>query len=272
MDPTSLADSPVTPIRAARVRRNTGRLILRGAGISLPSVYVSEPSDNESDEMPLVSIASPATDNPAPVWRRRAASAPPESWDKSAWDNLLLYDHLTDNIGCRITLKYRPIPSVVHTATGYLDSVSLDLHQLIMRERPNSGELRLVAMDRVDSFSVVEPAKPDTMPLPVIPLTQREIDARVAKSLASEAAAREHLGKDVNKGTQDLYDALRRILPDCKWSGKSFIVNGTALVEPPYGVDNVKAVEGVKGAEKNVQYVKRVVSLGSCLRSVSKLR
>lgn len=250
------SDDTPTPKSAARLRRNTGRLLLRGAGILLPTVYLSEASDNEDSAPP-----SPAAEpNFVPMWRRRASSDPPETWDKAAWDNAHMFGQFTDAIGHRITLKHRPIPSLLQTTTGYIDSVSLEQHQLILRERPNSGELRLVAIDRIESYSIVDPAKPDTMPLPVVPLTAREIETRVAKSVASEAAAREHFGKDVDKSTQELYDALRRILPDCKWSGKSFIVNSTALVEPPYGVENVKAVEGVKGAEKNVQYVKRVVS------------
>lgn len=54
----------------------------------------------------------------------------------------------------------------------------------------------------------------------------------------------------------------------CSWHGKSIIVLDSVIIQEPYGVENVRPIEGTSG-DRAIERVKRVVSFPSFLPFLS---
>lgn len=106
--------------------------------------------------------------------------------------------------------------------------------------------LSLAPASQTSSFTT---ALPPLAPLPVAALRAREEAA--IRAVKERDLKR---GKGVTKEAQEIFDSLGKTLP-VSWKGVGIVVADSVLVEPPYRMENCKALGGADSALNRVRKV-----------------
>ncbi|RIA91836.1 anticodon-binding domain-containing protein [Glomus cerebriforme] len=80
------------------------------------------------------------------------------------------------------------------------------------------------------------------------------IQAREIQAVKETQAALARIGVGVTQKAQDIFDALSKTLP-CRWAKESIIVLEEVRIDPPYDIDDCKAVPSASGSLTQVRKV-----------------
>ncbi|KIW05733.1 uncharacterized protein PV09_03590 [Verruconis gallopava] len=156
---------------------------------------------------------------------------------------------LSKAVGVRIRIN-TTLPS--HTVEGIVFAVDAGFDVVVLRDGAN---FRVVPLGQINSFKVLGTAKEgDEEPITIGRVDTEALRQREAKAILEAKKAEANIGKGVTKEAQELYDYIMRTLP-VRWSEKRIVVLDSVLVEPPYGVENVKAPGNKSQALAQIQRI-----------------
>ncbi|KAI4836142.1 hypothetical protein E4T44_08425, partial [Aureobasidium sp. EXF-8845] len=122
------------------------------------------------------------------------------------------------------------------------------------------GDYHIIPIQHISSFDIVSldsnaakqsfaTVQPPIAPVDIKKLRERE-EAKIRQLREQEA----NKGKGVSREAQQIFDALKRLLPT-RWHGQEIVVNDAVIISPPYTVNDCKAPKGKDQALDRIRMV-----------------
>ncbi|CAL4155037.1 unnamed protein product, partial [Meganyctiphanes norvegica] len=151
------------------------------------------------------------------------------------------------------------------------EEVSLDLLTpdgpglLILLESPSSTgrssvcDIRIVNLSYVSQVTVLKEASGSPVPqLPSLNLTK--LNSRAKRSIEEKTRLIQAMQAGVPADGQKLFLAICKTMEEVTWVQSSILVMGTVIIDPPYGLTNVREFkEGKESNSKAINHIKKIV-------------
>ncbi|KAG9649906.1 hypothetical protein KCU95_g12496, partial [Aureobasidium melanogenum] len=122
------------------------------------------------------------------------------------------------------------------------------------------GDYHIIPIKHISSFDIVSldpnaakqtisTVQPPIAAVDIKKLRDRE-EAKIRQLRDQEA----NKGKGVSREAQQIYDALRRMLPT-RWHGQEIVVSDSVIISPPYTVNDCKAPKGKDQALDRIRMI-----------------
>ncbi|KAH0194655.1 hypothetical protein KCU70_g301, partial [Aureobasidium melanogenum] len=125
---------------------------------------------------------------------------------------------------------------------------------------PHPGDYHIIPIKHISSFDIISldpnaakqtisTVQPPIAAVDIKKLRDRE-EAKIRQLRDQEA----NKGKGVSREAQQIYDALRRMLPT-RWHGQEIVVSDSVIISPPYTVNDCKAPKGKDQALDRIRMI-----------------
>jgi len=169
--------------------------------------------------------------------------------------------NLDNAIGARVRLTLAPenkeLEGNIYTTCSVMNAVAITTES----SQPAQGgakkcDYHVIPFAHITAFQILD-ATADSGTLPEV----SEVDvgalrAREERTIRDMKLAEARQGKGVSKLGQDVFDWVAKMFP-ARWADARIIVNEAVIIDPPYGLENVKAA---KNGEQSLQMVRNRVS------------
>lgn len=125
--------------------------------------------------------------------------------------------------------------------------------------RTSQCDIRIVNLSYVSQVTVLKEASGS--PLPQLPsLNLSKLNSRAKRSIEEKTRLIQAMQAGVPSDGQKLFLAICKTMEEVTWVQSSILVMGTVIIDPPYGLVNVREYkEGKENNSKAINHIKKIV-------------